>query len=259
MKVVLLAGGQGTRLREETEYRPKPMVNIGRWPVLWHIMKIYSHFGFNEFVICLGYKGEMIKEYFLNYRMMANDFTIHLGKHPVAFHNGNNDLNWKVTLVDTGPNAMTGARLKRIQPHIKEDTFMLTYGDGVADIDVRALVKFHRKHGKLATVTGVTPPSRFGELVVRGDRVVEFSEKPQTRAGLISGGFFVLNTKVFDYLTADDDCIFEQKPLEELTKNGQLMVRPHKGFWHCMDTLRDVHYLNSLWDKGDAPWKVWRW
>jgi glucose-1-phosphate cytidylyltransferase len=257
MQVVILAGGAGTRLREETEFRPKPMVHIGRWPILWHIMKIYSHYGFNNFVTCLGYKGEMIKDYFLRYRIMANDFTIELNKRKVTLHNDSEESKWKVTLVDTGLKSMTGCRLKRIQPHIEGDTFLATYGDGVSDVDIRELVKFHRGHGKIATVTGVAPASRFGELLVDGNRVREFSEKPQTHSGLINGGFFVLDRRIFDYLSSNENCIFEREPLERLAKDGELMVFKHKGFWQCMDTLRDTQYLNELWEKGEAPWKVW--
>lgn len=257
MKVVILAGGQGTRLREETEYRPKPMVNVGRWPILWHIMKTYSHYGFNDFVVCLGYKGDMIKDYFLRYRIMANDFTVELGKRKVTLHNDSDEAHWKVTLADTGQKAMTGARIKKIQPYIDGDTFLLTYGDGVANVDVAELVKYHRSHGKIATVTGVAPASRFGELLVKGDAVSEFSEKPQTHAGIINGGYFVLDRRVFDYLTDGEDCIFERLPLERLAQDGELMVYRHRGFWQCMDTLRDMQYLNELWEKGEAPWKVW--
>jgi len=255
--VVILAGGLGTRLREETEYRPKPMVNIGRWPVLWHIMKIFSQSHFNDFVICLGYKGDMIKDYFLQYRMMSNDFTIHLNRRKVDIHNEQGHTPWKVTLADTGIRSMTGSRIKQIQKYVKGDTFLMTYGDGVADIDIKKLLQFHKSHGKLATITGVPPPSRFGELLVEGSRVVEFSEKPQTHRDLINGGFFVLDRKVFDYIDDDETSVFEKKPLERLASKGQLMVYPHKGFWHCMDTLRDMQYLNELWEKGDAPWKVW--
>jgi len=256
-KVVILAGGQGTRLREETEYRPKPMVNVGRWPILWHIMKSYSSYGHSDFVVCLGYKGDMIKDYFLRYRIMANDFTVELGKREVTMHSDSDEANWKVTLADTGAKAQTGCRVKRIQQYIDGDTFMLTYGDGVANVDIGALLKFHHEHGKIATVTGVAPASRFGELLVQGDQVAEFSEKPQTHSGIINGGYFVLNRKVFDYLADDEDCIFERGPLERLAKAGELMVFKHPGFWQCMDTLRDMQYLNELWEKGTAPWKVW--
>jgi len=256
--VVILAGGQGTRLREETEYRPKPMVNIGPWPILWHIMKSYSAYGHNNFVVCLGYKGEMIKDYFLNYRLMANDFTLSLDHRKVQIHNERlKESRWKITLADTGLKAMTGSRIKQIEPYVKGDLFLLTYGDGVANVNMKDLIKFHRSHGKIATVSGVMPPSRFGELIVKGDRVIEFGEKPQTHEGVINGGYFVLDRRVFDYLSTDDDCIFERKPLEKLAQQGQLMMYPHKGFWQCMDTLRDMQLLNELWERGEAPWKVW--
>ncbi len=257
MKVVILAGGQGTRLREETEYRPKPMVNVGPKPILWHIMKTYSHYGLNEFVVCLGYKGEMIKEYFLRYRELANDFTVELGSRKVTLHHAPKEADWKVSLIDTGLNAMTGARIKRVAEYLKGDTFLLTYGDGLCDVNVKELLEFHKEHGKLATVTGVAPPSRFGELIVKGSKVHEFSEKPQTHTGLINGGYFILDRKVLDYISDDEGCIFEKQPLENLAKDGQLMAYSHKGFWQCMDTLRDMQFLNSLWDKGEAPWKVW--
>jgi glucose-1-phosphate cytidylyltransferase len=256
--VVLLAGGQGTRLREETEYRPKPMVNIGHWPILWHIMKIYAHYGYERFIVCLGYKGEMIRDYFLNYRLRTNDITVSLDHNRIKIHNDPlKESRWEITLSDTGLKAMTGTRLKRIEPYINGDTFLMTYGDGVANVDINGLISFHREHGKIATVTGVLPPSRFGELIAKENKVVEFSEKPQTHQGLINGGFFVFNRRIFDYLSSDDDCIFERKPLEQLTREGQLMVYPHRGFWQCMDTLRDMQFLNELWDRGEAPWKAW--
>ena len=258
LPVVILAGGQGTRLREETEYRPKPMVNIGPWPILWHIMKVYSHFGHDQFVVCLGYKGDMIKDYFLNYRLMANDFTVDLNSHKVQIHKERlKESAWSVTLADTGQKTMTGARVKRIEKYVKGDLFLLTYGDGVANVDINSLIQYHKSHGKIATVTGVLPPSRFGELIAKGNRVIEFSEKPQTHEGLINGGFFVLDRKIFTYLNADEDCILERKPLERLAKEGQLMVYPHRGFWQCMDTQRDMQLLNELWERGEAPWKVW--
>jgi glucose-1-phosphate cytidylyltransferase len=258
LPVVLLAGGQGTRLREETEYRPKPMVNIGPWPILWHIMKSYAHYGHDHFVVCLGYKGDMIKDYFLNYRLRANDITISLHHHRAQVHGERRaEDRWKITLANTGLKAMTGARIKRIEPYIQSDEFLMTYGDGVSDVDIDNLLRFHRHHGKIATVMGVSPPSRFGELIAKGKQVIKFSEKPQTHVGLINGGFFVLNRQIFDYLSSEDDCIFERKPMEQLAQDGQLMVYPHRGFWQCMDTLRDTQYLNELWDRGEAPWKVW--
>ena len=256
-QVVILCGGLGTRLREETEFRPKPLVEIGGRPVLWHIMKIYSHYGFNNFVLCLGYKGHMIKEYFLNYRLMHSDFTLRLGSGSKPhFHSPNFPEDWSVTFADTGAEAMTGARVKRIEPHIKGDHFLLTYGDGVADIDIAKLWKFHLRQGKIATVTGVRPVSRYGELAVDGGRVKVFSEKPQADEGLISGGFFVFQRRFFEYLTDDDACVLERDPVERLVQEGQIMSYVHRGFWHSMDTYRDFTALNDMW-KTNAPWKVW--
>ena len=256
-QVVILCGGLGTRLREETEFRPKPLVEIGGRPVLWHIMKIYSHYGFNDFVLCLGYKGHMIKEYFLNYRLMHSDFTLRLGSRGVPhFHNSNSPENWSVTFVDTGAEAMTGARVKRIEPYIKGSHFMLTYGDGVADINIPDLLEFHLGHGKAGTVTGVRPVSRYGELAVLDGHVRQFTEKPQADNGFISGGFFVFNRRFFDYLEDDDNCVLEGEPLERLTKDGELMSYAHAGYWHSMDTYRDFVALNEMW-KTKAPWKVW--
>jgi len=257
--VVILAGGFGTRLREQTEFIPKPMVPIGTRPILWHIMKIYSYYRYKRFIICLGYKGEIIKEYFLHYRIRNSDFTINLSnrKEPLI-HNLHSEDNWEVTLSDTGLKAMTGARIKKIEKYIDTDYFLLTYGDGVANIDVRKLVEFHVSHGKLATITGVNPPPRFGELIAKGDRVVEFSEKPQAGSGMINGGFFVFNRGVFRYLSESDQCTLEREPLERLAKDGELIVYQHTGFWQCMDTLRDMNLLNEYWESRDAPWKVWK-
>jgi glucose-1-phosphate cytidylyltransferase len=257
MKVVILCGGMGTRLREETEFRPKPLVEIGGKPILWHIMKIYSHFGFKEFVLCLGYKGYMIKEYFLNYRLMGSDFTLRLDspEHP-QFHKDSGPLDWLITFAETGADALTGARVKRIEKYIQEDNFLLTYGDGVADIDIGKSVEFHRAHGKIATVTGVRTNSRYGDLVVLDGRVTRFSEKPQVEEEFISGGFFVFRRQVFDYLSDDDGCSLERGPLETLTQQGELMSYLHPGYWHAMDTYRDFIALNDLWRQG-APWKVW--
>jgi len=258
MKVVILCGGLGTRLREETEFRPKPMVEIGGKPILWHIMKIYSHYGIKDFVLSLGYKGEMIKEYFYNYEILTNDFTIKLGnKKSIEIHSNNAEKDWRITLADTGDKALKGARLKRVQQYIDDDTFMLTYGDGVADVDINALLAFHNKHGKLATVTGINPASRFGELKIKGNQVESFSEKPRDGDGLINGGFFVFNKGIFDYLSGDENCDLEIGPLEKITSEGQLMVYKHIGTWACMDTIRDMEYLNKLWREGQAAWKVW--
>lgn len=259
MKVVILCGGKGTRLREETEYRPKPMVEIGGRPILWHIMKTYASHGFNEFVLCLGYKGNMIKDYFLNYEAMNNDFTISLGDHNnIDIHNNHDENKWMVTLINTGEDAQTGARVKRIEKYVDSDTFMLTYGDGVSNVNIGDLAKFHRSHGKIATMTGVRPSSRFGELVLDGDnRVLKFNEKPEAMEGLVNGGYFVLDREIFDYLCSDDDCIFEKAPLERLASDGHLVVYPHHGFWQCMDTYREMELLNSLWKTSMAPWRVW--
>jgi glucose-1-phosphate cytidylyltransferase len=258
VKVVILCGGLGTRLREETEFRPKPMVEVGGRPILWHIMKGYAHYGLSDFVLCLGYKGEQIKQYFLNYETMARDFTLRLGPTPqVTFHTPHAET-WTVTLVDTGAAALTGARVKRVEPHIREEEFLLTYGDGVADVDVQRLLAFHREHGRIGTVTGVRPPSRFGELLTDGASVVEFSEKPSVSHGYINGGFFVFNRRFFDYLSADDGCVLEREPLERLAKDGQLRMYPHDGFWQCMDTPRDLQHLNEYWARPRPPWKVWR-
>jgi glucose-1-phosphate cytidylyltransferase len=258
MKVAILCGGLGTRLREETEFRPKPMVKIGAKPILWHIMKIYAHHGYNDFILCLGYKGEMIKEYFFNYEILNNDFTVEFGDNKgIQIHRQHGEKGWKVTLADTGHEALKGARLKRIQEYVEGDQFMVTYGDGVADIDINALLSFHEEHGKLATVTGINPASRFGELKISGDRVERFREKPEVSSEFISGGFFVFNRGIFDFLSASDECDLETGALEEVATAGQLMVYKHRGFWACMDTLRDMDYLNRLWDKKKAPWKVW--
>jgi len=259
MKVVILCGGMGTRISEETEYRPKPMIELGGKPILWHIMKIYAFYGFNEFVLCLGYKGEMIKEYFLNFEIMNSDFTVEFGSDykDVHTHNSRARENWKVTLVDTGLHTMPGSRIKKIKPFINEDTFMMTYGDGVADIDIAKLVEFHGFHNKIATVTGVKPLARFGLLSVQGDQVIEFSEKPQMREGYINGGFFVLNRRVFDYIDDGDDSIFEREPVQRLTADGELMLFHHDGYWHCMDTIRDMKSLEEEWRKEKPAWKVW--
>lgn len=258
MKVVILCGGLGTRLREETEFRPKPMVYIGNRPILWHIMKNYSHYGYHEFVLCLGYKGEMIKEYFYNYEFLNSDFTISYGNdRHVEVHNNHAERNWKVTLADTGDQALKGARLKKIEQYIDGDSFMVTYGDGVGSIDIHALVSFHQSHGKLVTVTGVNPVSRFGELKVEGDSVTRFMEKPEIHSAQVSGGFFVFNRGIFDYLTVDDPCDLEIGTLDQLAMMNQLMVYKHNGFWACMDTLRDLEQLNKLWNSGEAKWKVW--
>lgn len=257
MKVVILCGGFGTRLKEETELKPKPMVEIGRMPILWHIMKTYAHYGFNEFILCLGYKGEVIKEYFYNYEVLSNDFTIELGTKIIEVHSNHLESGWKITLVDTGLNAMTGARVKRIERFIDGDTFLLTYGDGVTDLDINKVLQYHKSHGKIGTVTGVHPPSRYGELSIQKDQVISFKEKPKTHNSSINGGYFIFTRKFFNYVKNDDGCILEREPLEKLTSEGELKVFHHKGFWQCMDTYRDYKYLNELWESGQVPWKMW--
>ncbi|MFA7676566.1 MAG: glucose-1-phosphate cytidylyltransferase [Candidatus Omnitrophota bacterium] len=258
MKVVILCGGRGTRLKEETEFKPKPLVEIGGKPILWHIMKIYAHYGFNDFILCLGYKGNMIKEYFLNYETMNKDFTIQLGKHNnIKFHSDHTEKDWKITLVDTGQEALTGARLRNAAQYIDSDLFMLTYGDGVADIDIGKLLDFHKTHKKMSTITGVRPSSRFGEIVTNNKQVVQFNEKPQVRDGLINGGFFVFNKDFLNYLEDDDNCRLEHGPMEKLASRGELMVYPHEGFWQCVDTYRELELLTKLWNSQNPPWKVW--
>jgi glucose-1-phosphate cytidylyltransferase len=256
--VVILCGGLGTRLREETEYRPKPMVEIGGRPILWHIMKTYAAAGFTDFVLCLGYKGEVIKEYFLNYEAMHNDCTISLGQPAsIEYHSRHQEQQWRVTLADTGAQTLTGARIKRVARYLTGDRFCLTYGDGVADVDPQALMAAHLQAGLVGTVTGVRPSARFGELVADGDRVVAFHEKPQSMEGLVNGGFFVFERRFLDYLSDDPGCILERAPLEGLVRDGQLHVYRHAGFWQCMDTIRDHQYLNEMWTAGRAPWRVW--
>ena len=257
MKVVILAGGYGTRLGRRTELIPKPLVEIGNKPILWHIMKIYSHYGYNDFIICLGYRGEVIKDYFYHYEMLTNDFTVDLSNGNIEIYKENESDNWKVTLVDTGLNTLKGGRLKRIEKYLDPEMNMLTYGDGVCDININQLVEFHKSHGKLITITGVHAPSRFGELLVENGKVLSFQEKPQTSSGLINGGFMVFNNEFLDYLTLDEKCDLELGAIEELTNKGEVMVYNHKENWECMDTERDVEHLNYLWMKNKAFWKVW--
>lgn len=257
MKAVILAGGFGTRLAEETTLRPKPMVEIGGKPILWHIMKIFEAGGVNEFVIALGYKGEVIKEYFLNYHAIHNDITVDLASGRTTIHDGKHE-SWKVHLVDTGMASMTGGRLGRLRSWLKDDDdFLFTYGDGVADIDIRKLVAFHRGHGRTATVTTVRPPARFGNLSFDGDLVTNFHEKPEEGEGWINGGFFVLNRKAIDYIEGDHT-IWEREPIERLATGGQLAGYQHFGFWSCMDTLKEKQMLEEMWASGKAPWKIWR-
>jgi glucose-1-phosphate cytidylyltransferase len=257
MKVVLLAGGFGSRLSEETDIRPKPMVEIGGMPILWHIMKIYSTYGYNDFVILLGYKGYYIKEYFANYFLHQSDVTIDLKDNSIEVHNNSSEP-WKVTLIDTGLNTMTGGRIKRAQNFIGDQPFMLTYGDGVSDINIKELVEFHKSHGKLLTMTSSQPDGRFGSLnISSNNQVKEFQEKPKGDGNWINAGFFICEPKVFDYITNGDDTIFEQEPLMNLAKNEEIFTFKHKGFWKPMDSLKDKNDLNKIWDNNQAKWKKW--
>ncbi len=255
MKVVILAGGMGSRLAEETGFRPKPMVEIGGKPILWHIMKIYSKQGLNDFVICCGYKGYMIKEYFAHYFLHMSDVTLDMANNTMEVHTQNAEP-WRVTLVDTGENTQTGGRLKRVGAYVGDDDFAFTYGDGVANIDIGALIAFHKAQGSLATVTAVRPPGRFGALNLERSRIVGFQEKPDGEAGWINGGYFILSPKVLDYI-ADDSTAWERSPMERLALEGNLAAYLHEGFWQCMDTLRDKTKLEDLWETGNAPWKLW--
>lgn len=257
MKVVILAGGFGTRISEESYLKPKPMIEIGEQPILWHIMKEYSHYGFKEFIICLGYKAYAIKEYFADYFLHTSNVTFDLSKNQMTVHD-NYSEDWKVTLVDTGLNTMTGGRIKRIQKYIGNEPFMLTYGDGVSDVNIKELVEFHKSHGKLATMTAVNVGQRFGILVTDdNNNVKSFREKRSTDGSLINGGYMVLEPKVFDYITEGDSTVFEQKPLEKLAEDNQLVAYEHKGFWQCMDTQRDKMQLEQMWNSENAKWKVW--
>jgi glucose-1-phosphate cytidylyltransferase len=255
MKVVILAGGLGTRISEESHLRPKPMIEIGGRPILWHIMKIYTHFGINEFIICLGYKGYLIKEYFGNYFLHMSDVTINVQTNEMEIHQ-NQIEPWKVTLVDTGENTSTAGRIKRIKGYLDGDCFCMTYGDGVGDVDIGALIKFHNAKKKTATVTAVRPPGRFGSLSIDNGEVVCFEEKPKGDGSWINGGFFVLSSSVFDYI-GGDEVMWEQEPLQRLAEDGQLAAFTHAGFWQPMDTLRDKTDLEKLWTQGNAPWKIW--
>ena len=256
MKVIILAGGYGTRLGNITEAIPKPMVKIGDKPVIWHIMKIYSHFGYKDFIISLGYKAEVIKEYFYNYNIYNNDFSINLGTKKIIQHNNHDEEDWNVTLVDTGVDTLKGARIKRVGKYL-DDVNMVTYGDGVADINIDTLIKFHKSHNKIITITGVRPPARFGEVVEKNNRVISFEEKPESSKGSINGGFMVFNRELMDYLTTEEKCDFEKGPLEELARKSEIMLYKHPGKWACMDHERDVVYLNKLWKENKAFWKVW--
>lgn len=255
MKVVVLAGGLGTRLAEETEVKPKPMVEIGGYPILWHILKIYAHHGFNEFFVALGYKGEIIKRFFYDYQSLSGNLSINFADGKVDVRDRDCE-DWKIHLIETGQNSMTGGRIWRLKDYLKDETFMVTYGDGVGDVDVAELLKFHRSHGKLATVTAVHPPARYGELLIKKDLTTEFSEKPQTHEGWINGGFLVFEPQILDYLTGDQN-IMELDVLERLAKEEQLVAYKHPGFWQCMDTLRDKRQLEAAWNEGNPPWKIW--
>jgi glucose-1-phosphate cytidylyltransferase len=256
MKVAILAGGVGTRLAEETEIKPKPMVEIGGRPILWHIMMHYSCYGFRDFVIALGYKGEVIKKYIIEYSSLNSNLSVNVQTGEVTLEGGSKP-DWNVELVDTGIPTLTGGRIKRLAPYMGNGTFMLTWGDGVSDVNLHDLLAFHRSHKRLATLTAVRPPARFGHLELNGERVIEFSEKPQTREGWINGAFFVLEPGIFDYIDGDESQ-WEREPLERLARAGQLMAYRHNSFWQCMDTLRDKRLLEDLWQAGRAPWKVWK-
>jgi glucose-1-phosphate cytidylyltransferase len=257
MKVVILCGGLGTRLREETEFRPKPMVPVGGRPILWHIMKLYAHHGHKDFVLCLGYKGELIKDFFRNYQWNTSDVTLRLGPAPqIRYHTKHDEDDWTVTLVDTGQETMTGGRLKRALRYVEDDEFLMTYGDGLIDSDINKSIAFHKKHGALATVTAVLPAGRFGDMGIEDDTVTSFSEKPERQSAFINGGFFVLNKKIGDHI-ADDSVVFEYVVLPKLSAEGNLRAFKHHGFWQCMDTYREQMMLDQMWQAGKAPWKKW--
>ncbi len=256
MKVGILAGGHGTRLAEETEIKPKPMVEIGGRPILWHIMMHYSCYGYDNFVVALGYKGEVIKRYMVDYCSLNSNLTVNLRAGRVDTHNNEGIQDWTIELIDTGLNTMTGGRIKRLQPYMNNETFMLTWGDGVSTVDLDKLLAFHRNHGRLITMTAVRPPARYGHMEFDGDRIREFTEKPQTAEGWINGAFFVAEPQVFDYIDGDDTQ-FEKEPLERLAADGELMAYRHDGFWQCMDTRRDKYVLEKMWESGQAPWKTW--
>lgn len=257
MKAIILAGGYGSRLGDITNVVPKPMVEIGGKPILWHIMKIYSYYGINDFIICLGYKADVIKDYFLHYDFKNNDFTIEIGNGNIEFLNTNDENNWKVTLIDTGISSEKGARLKKIEKYLEDDINLLTYGDGLANINVKELIDFHNSMGKLLTISGVRPPARFGELVADGNVLESFEEKSQTSKGLINGGFMVFNKKLLQFLTEDDNCDLEYGLFEDLAKNKEIAVYKHKGLWACMDNERDMNNLNMLWKNNNAFWRLW--
>jgi glucose-1-phosphate cytidylyltransferase len=257
MKVVIFCGGLGTRLREETEFRPKPMVPVGDRPILWHIMKLYAHYGHKDFVLCLGYKGDIIKEYFRNYQWNTSDVTLRLGARPqIKYHNQHDEEDWSVTLVDTGQATMTGGRLKRALKFIEDDTFLLTYGDGVTSSNINESIAFHQAQKKIVTITAVQPSGRFGDIDIKNSTVIAFREKPERETGFINGGFFVMDKKIDRYLTGDE-CVLEQEPLNRLAAEGQIAAFMHTGFWQCMDTYREQQLLTNMWNSGKAAWKIW--
>lgn len=257
MKLVILAGGYGTRLGEIAKLTPKPMVEIGGKPIIWHIMKMYSQYGINEFIICLGYKGKVIKDYFLNYKTIRNDFTIDYSNDSIDFHNDYSENNWKVTLVNTGYETLKGGRLKKVERYLDDDINLLTYGDGVSDVNIDKLIKFHKENKKIVTISGVHPPARFGELKLEGDELTSFEEKSQTSQGYINGGFMVFNKELLSYLTTDDSCDLEYDVFEKLAREGKMAMYKHDGLWACMDTERDIDRLNYLWKHNQAFWKNW--
>lgn len=255
MKTVILAGGYGTRIRDVADNIPKPMIPIGPYPIIFHIMKLYAKFNHKDFIVCLGYKGQIIKDFFLNYETSIKDFSISLGTGKITYHNDHIDEDWNVTLADTGLKSMTGSRISQIKNYVGNEDFMITYGDGLSDVDIDKLINFHKSHGKILTITGVRPPARFGEMNINKEgQVLEFNEKPQSLEGRISGGFFVASPKLFDYLHNSEDLVFEQEPIRKLVSDNQVMMYKHDGFWQPMDTSREYQLLNSLYDKGEAPW-----
>ena len=257
MKVVILCGGLGTRLREETEFRPKPMAPIGPQPILWHIMKTYAHYGHKEFILCLGYKGEVIKDYFRNFLWHTHDVTLRLGQQPkIAYHDESGMEDWTVTLLDTGQETQTGGRLRRALEHVPDETFLFTYGDGLTNSDINASIKFHKEHGAMATLTAVKPSGRFGELSVEDQTITAFHEKPEQEDSYVNGGFMVFNRSIIDSLPGDE-CVLEREPMDALAASGQLKAFCHDGFWQCMDTYREQQLLEGLWNAGQAPWKIW--
>ena len=255
-KVVILCGGKGTRLQEETEFKPKGLVAIGEKPILWHIMKTYAHYGFNDFILCLGYKGELIKDFFLRYNTNTHDFNLNLKNKQIDIYD-NNIEDWNIIFANTGYKSETGSRIKQIEKYIKEDHFFMTYGDGLCDVNIKDLLKFHLKHGKIGTVTAVRPIAKLGKLNLHDDVIVDFTKKPLKQEGRIDGGFCVFRKEFFKYLNSDETCILEDKPLKELTRDREFRAYKHDGFWQCMDTIAQTQYLNSLWDQGEALWKVW--